>query len=312
MGTESQHAPGGSGRASPLGAYTQGAGQGLQGSTAWQLSGVWQHPCSCACPWLPGVPPACPPLPAGIQRYERVFGEGFVSPGGLDTHKARPLVLDPSYSSLGLLSALLPRWVVSGRTGQQPCVLSSSLLRQVVSMPPPSLPRRAELGCADPPTSLNPPSIPQDVCRLLNLQPDEQVLDVGCGLCGEGGSCQVATPPCATASAATLLPYISCCITPPVSFTRCGAGARLLQALGRWRQAAAQMLGRAVPTLLPPMLQAARTTWRELLAAMSMASTCRVRLSMSPAQRGPSAVVPAMGASAGCLKHRLFVRLLSL
>ncbi|KAL4421015.1 hypothetical protein ABPG77_008852 [Micractinium sp. CCAP 211/92] len=46
----------------------------------------------------------------GIQRYERVFGDGFVSPGGLETHK--------------------------------------------------------------------------DVCRLLNLQPDEQVLDVGCGLCG--------------------------------------------------------------------------------------------------------------------------------
>ncbi|PSC74355.1 phosphoethanolamine N-methyltransferase 1-like [Micractinium conductrix] len=45
-----------------------------------------------------------------IQRYERVFGPGFVSPGGLETHK--------------------------------------------------------------------------EFSRLLNLQPDEQVLDVGCGLCG--------------------------------------------------------------------------------------------------------------------------------
>ena len=47
---------------------------------------------------------------AGIAQYEKVFGAGFVSPGGLETHK--------------------------------------------------------------------------EYCRLLNPQPGEQVLDVGCGLCG--------------------------------------------------------------------------------------------------------------------------------
>ena len=36
----------------------------------------------------------------------------------------------------------------------------------------------SRLGCST-------PTVLQEFCRLLNPQPDEQVLDVGCGLCGE-------------------------------------------------------------------------------------------------------------------------------
>ena len=47
--------------------------------------------CVCVChpaaPLTSRPPPPPPPCTAGIQRYERVFGPGFVSPGGLETHK---------------------------------------------------------------------------------------------------------------------------------------------------------------------------------------------------------------------------------